>query len=300
MNGGSTISSVSDFFPPGGGVGSAHDERPPSLNGIHGHASSSSPASSLDSGSMFITGLDHAQNFEASLRASFTIREIVDRLDANERAMREVQRALLDVDRKVNLLVERAVAASIPPPEFSNPFATHNGSSFSSPPALNGFSNGPRGSIIGNVAPNQAAPADDISVLSHKLSSLTTSVDQLLAIQQQPPHTPLNHSPQPNEVLSMHGHGIIPGNGAAMGLSLPIAPRNGTPRIPVTPTRTWSTGNLDLPLRLTDQLSSPLGRNIDNSGLRDKRRSVSSLLRRDSAAVRLFDSLGRPRAVQSH
>ncbi|PCH41386.1 nucleoside triphosphate hydrolase protein [Wolfiporia cocos MD-104 SS10] len=45
--------------------------------------------------------------------------------------------------------------------------------------------------------------------------------------------------------------------------------------------RTWSVGNLELPLRANDSPPGPIGR--QDSIFRDKRRSVSGLLRRDSA-----------------
>lgn len=254
------------------------NSRSSSFTSAHTHLMSSSPASSLDSGSMFTSNGDLAASFDAQLRAAPAFREVLDRFDTHERAIRELQRAVQDIDRKVNLLVERAVAQTASsPPEFSNPFATGPQSSFSVP-NMNGFT-GPRGSIIGNIAPNQPAPQDDISVISHRLNSLSTSVDQLLAIQtQQPPNGPmLTQSPQPNDLLSTRG--MMPPN-APMGLGIPG--RTG-PRLPGPPLRTWSTGTLDIPMRSNEQLAGHLGR--QDSGLRDKRRSVSGLLRRDSTAV---------------
>lgn len=251
------------------------NSRSSSFNSMHNHLMSSSPASSLDSGSIFSTNIDLNANFDTHLRASPAFHEVLDRLDKHERAIRDLHRSMQDVNRKVDLLVERAVAQASSPPEFSNPFAGNAASSFSTP-QMNGFS-GPRGSIVGNIAPNQPAPGDDISVISHRLNSLSTSVDQLLAIQQQ--NGPmLTQSPQPNDLMA--GRGLIP-QIAAMGLGIPG--RTG-PRLPAPPTRTWSTGNLDIPVRPNEQLGGPLGR-ID-PGLRDKRRSVSGLLRRDSTAVR--------------
>ncbi|KIP12874.1 hypothetical protein PHLGIDRAFT_61228 [Phlebiopsis gigantea 11061_1 CR5-6] len=67
-----------------------------------------------------------------------------------------------------------------------------------------------------------------------------------------------------------------------MGAGLAI-PGRATPRLSVGPARTWSTGTLDLPMRSSEQLSAPLGRT--DTSMRDKRRSVSTLLRRDSTAT---------------
>lgn len=256
------------------------NSRSSSFTSAHNHLMSSSPASSLDSGSIFTSSLDQPPSFDAQMRAAPAMRELLDRFDTHERALRELHRALQDVDRKVNLLVERVVAqATSSPPEFSNPFASNTPASFP-PTNMNGL-NGPRGSIVGNIAPNQAAPQDDISMISNRLNSLTTSVDQLLAIQTQQAQngSVLTQSPQLNDMLTVRG--LIPSSNPPMGLGIPG--RTG-PRLPVPPSRTWSTGTLDLPMRSSEQLSGPLGR-ID-PGLRDKRRSVSGLLRRDSTAVR--------------
>lgn len=254
------------------------NSRSSSFNSVHNnnHIMSSSPASSLDSGSIFSNNIDVNANFDAHLRVSPAFHEVLDRLDKHDRNLREIFHSLQDVTRKVDLLVERAFVQANSPPEFSNPFAGNTASSFS-PPSMNGFS-GPRGSIIGNIPPNQPAPADDISVISHRLSSLSTSVDQLLAIQQQSQNgAVLTQSPQPNDLMA--GRGMIP-QAAAMGLGIPG--RTG-PRLPAPPARTWSTGNLDIPMRLNEQLPGPLGR--ADPGLRDKRRSIAGLLRRDSTAT---------------
>lgn len=232
---------------------------------------------------MFISDGDLAATFDAQLRNSALFRDVLDRLDIHERAIGQVQHVAQDIDRKVNILVDRAgaqvtQAAVNSPPKFSDPFASSARPSFSVPQP-SGFTEH-RGSIVGNIPPNQPAPQDDISAISHRLNSLTTSVDWLLAIQTQ--HAPngavLSQSPQPNDLLAMRG--MLPLQPAA-GLGIPGCTG---PRLPVPRTRTWSTGNLDI-MRSSKQLTGPLGR-VDN-GMRDKRRSVSGLLRRDSMAVRL-------------
>ena len=61
------------------------------------------------------------------------------------------------------------------------------------------------------------------------------------------------------------------------------------PRRPGPPMRTWSAGNLDLPMRTTDSPTGSLSR--ADTAFRDKRRSVTNLLRRDSAVVRTLPLL---------
>ncbi len=51
-------------------------------------------------------------NFEAQLKASPIFRETMDRLLLCEYTTREIQRDLGDINRKVNLLVERALGIS--------------------------------------------------------------------------------------------------------------------------------------------------------------------------------------------
>lgn len=220
-------------------------------------ALTSSPVSS--SGSLFTPSHDlQALSFEAQLKASPVIHEILDRLVRCEYSTREIQRDLADVQRKVNLLVERSLGTS--KPEFKDPFATGNGSS---------FSNGPRPSL-GNIAPNQAAPADDVTTISQRLNTLTSSVGQLLALQTQ--HIQ-SSSGLPVEMTSPH---MMSNNQSILGHGLPT--RSG-PRVSNPPMRTWSAGTLDLPLRQPDSVAR------QEAIPRDKRRSVSGLLRRDSSGV---------------
>lgn len=250
---------------------------------------SASPVSSLDSGSHFTPNNESQfQSFEAQLKASPMIHDILDRLVRCEYSTREIQRDLGDVHRKVNLLVEWSKPAAQPPqstqPEFKDPFAVNaNGASFSS------ASMGPRASM-GNIAPNQPAPSDDISTISQRLNTLTSSVGQLLALQTQ------QHM-QSNAALS--NHALIganspqadqsPGmmsNASMLGHGLPTRPDlRPSPRMPNPPMRTWSAGTLDLPMR------PPIPDIGRQDGLsRDKRRSVSGLLRRDSSSVRISNS----------
>lgn len=236
-----------------------------------GGLNSSSPVSSLGSGSHFSPGYDNQTNvFDMQLRASPLIRDILDRLARCEISAREIQHDLGEVHHKVNLLLERALVANAQP-EFKDPFA----------PGLsgNGFSPqfAPRPSIS-NIAPNQVPPVDDITTISQRLNTLTTSVGQLLALQTQQlqANTDLRNSfvmnaPQgdiaPNQILPS-----VMANHSSLGHGLPNRQDIGlSPRSPNPPLRTWSAGNLDLSMR--QELVS-----------RDKRRSTIAL-RRESLSV---------------
>ncbi|PSS37379.1 hypothetical protein PHLCEN_2v781 [Hermanssonia centrifuga] len=266
--------------------------RTPSFNSGPTHFMSSSPSSFSDSGSLFTPSVDLPTNFESQLKASPLINEMLDRLARYEYASREIHRDLTDFRGKFDLLVERTINANanIAPPEFRDPFASPT-PSFSMP----GFHNvnGPRSSIIGNIAPNQAAPPDDISVISHRLNSLSTPVDQLLALSTHQaqvggslqPTSVLRQSPQPNDLLGRRT--MAPPNTVNLGHGLPIgADIRTTPRIPGPPMRTWSAGTLDLPIP-----TGSIGR--ADSGLRNKRRSVTGLLRRGSAVADAFATSSR-------
>lgn len=257
-----------------------------SQNGPNFHAgafTASSPVSSLGSG-----GVDHHMSFEAQLKSSPMIHDILDRLVRCEYSTREVQRELGDMQRKINLLVERSLGASSQP-EFKDPFAAPNGNGngFTSPPL-----NGPRPSI-GNIAPNQPAPSDDFSTISQRLNTLTSSVGQLLALQTQQHMQPTNADIRNNSVIGMNApqgeiapNQMMPppqmSNSAMLGHGLPQRPDlRPSPRPPNPPMRTWSAGTLELPIRSSDP-------NVGRPGptSQDKRRSVTGLQRRESSGVR--------------
>ncbi|KAF8076320.1 P-loop containing nucleoside triphosphate hydrolase protein [Lyophyllum atratum] len=256
----------------------------------YGGRTSLSPVSSLDSGSQFNPSMDHlAQTFEAQLKASPIIHDILNRLVQCEYTTREIHRDLGDMHHKVNLLVERTLGNNSQP-EFKDPFApaNTNGHSFSSPPLSGPRQNGPRPSL-GNIAPNQPAPSDDISTISQRLNTLTSSVGQLLAIQTQHIQS-TNNDTRSNSMagLNTHNGDIAPNqtippstisNPAILGHGLPLRPEmRSSARHSNPPLRTWSAGTLDLPIRPSDP---NIGRQDNN--LRDKRRSVTGLLRRDSS-----------------
>ncbi|KAL0949765.1 hypothetical protein HGRIS_009804 [Hohenbuehelia grisea] len=263
---------------------------------------SSSPVSSLDSGSHFAgSHLDNVRTFEEQLQASPLIHNILVRLERWEHTTREIQKDLGDVNRKVDILVHRALGSQTQmhnargdlngQPEFKDPFAQNAGPF--SPPLR-----GPRASV-GNIAPNQSAPSDDISTISQRLNTLTSSVGQLLAIQTQQiqtnamPNERIMGSQQdiaPNKTLPQHAspqtglpqHGLT--NLAMLGHGLPNRPElRPSPRAPNLPMRTWSAGNLDLPMRPSDP--NVLRQDAMLRGVDNKRRSVSALLRRESSGV---------------
>ncbi|KAF8558910.1 hypothetical protein OG21DRAFT_1503868 [Imleria badia] len=258
-----------------------NSSRPSSSFNTNGPFASSSPDSSLDSGSQFTSGGDLSQNLDAQLKTSPLIQDIIERLLRCEFTAQEVQRELRDVHRKVDFLVERSFntvpQAASSQPEFKDPFAPPGGQSATSLTI-------PRASFSAGIAPNQSPPPDDIS---QRLNTLTTSVGQLLALQTQQhlqgasalgrltPHTPELPQNQP------FGGNISP-NPALLGHGLPNRPElRAPPRAPNPPTRTWSAGNLDLPLRV-DNVAT-LGRSDPG---RDKRRSVTGgLMRRESVGI---------------
>ena len=269
----------------------------------NGAFTSSSPVSSLDSASQF--NLSNEHSLEAQLKALPLIHDILDRLVRCEYSTREIQRDLGDVHRKVNLLVERSLNTNNNPhmmnsqPEFKDPFAPAglNTQPFNAP-ASNGF----RGSMSGNIAPNQTAPSDDIGQISQRLNTLTTSVGQLLALQTQQhvratnsnivnaQKTGGNNHQQQQDLAhnQMHPHPMQSNANNMLGHGLPNRPDLRTPsRAPIPPMRTWSAGTLDLPMRPSD--SGSLGRS--NDLMRDKRRSVTGgpiaagLMRRESTGV---------------
>ncbi|KAF9263470.1 hypothetical protein L218DRAFT_959028 [Marasmius fiardii PR-910] len=238
---------------------------------------SSSPVSSLDSSSQFAPSVDSfpSQSFEEQLKASGLFKDILDRLVRCEFTTRQIQNDLGDINSKINLLISRSLQSQTSgQPEFKDPFASG---------PSNFTANGPRGSV-GNIAPNQVAPLDDISTITQRLNTLTSSVGQLLALQTQ--HIQ-NTSAIPNQAALVGSAGTqldinpaIVSNPALLGHGIPgrsdVRP---SPRVPNQPMRTWSTGTLDLPVRPVD--ANP----ARQDPLRDKRRSVTSLLRRDSAGV---------------
>ncbi|KAJ7507736.1 hypothetical protein B0H11DRAFT_2314048 [Mycena galericulata] len=253
---------TSSYFP-------AYERTPPVA--VNNGSSFNAPGGLISSspGSHFTANTDQAA-FDAQLKASPLIHDILDRLVRCEYTTREIQRDVGDMQRKVNLMVERSLGIG-GQPEFKDPFAVNgNGHSFSSPPL-----NAPRPSV-GNIAPNQSNPSDDLVSVSQRLDMLTASVGQLTAASHQihASISPLTNNsmmgsgtPQldlaPNQMMSPPGVS----NSSMLGHGLPNRPDlRPSPRAPNSPMRTWSAGTLDLPMRPSDPTRQ-------DAMLRDKRRS---------------------------
>lgn len=253
---------------------------------------SSSPVSSLGSASQFAGSIDGtAPTFDVQLKTSPFMHDLLDRLIRCENSTREIQRDVNDIHRKVNLLLERALTTNMQPaqPEFKDPFASPNGNTLSTTLSL------PRPSI-GNIAPNQhAPPIEDVSAITQRLNTLTTSVGQLLALQTQQMQQSGHPLESRNSIIGLGPPQDIPPNQVVTPLSPPSLMAHTlsnrpdlrpAPRQPNTPMRTWSSGSLEVPIRASESAISRQEPNV-----RDKpRRSVSGLLRRDSSGV--IDSPG--------
>jgi translation initiation factor 4A len=214
------------------------------------------------------------------------INDILERLVRCEISTREIHRNLNDVHRKVDILLDRSMGFTSQP-EFKDPFApASSSSSISGPPSAMS-----RLSISGNLAPNQQ-PSDDIIQISQRLNTLTSSVGQLLALQTQQHMQGVGPTLAGSQLATIGPSQDIPPNqlltpplplsGNVLGHTLPNRPEIRASRTPNPPMRTWSAGSLDLPVRPSDNLSALRG---SDALLRDKRRSVSGLVRRDSAGV---------------
>src|SRR6266403_945098 len=254
-------------------IGIQNRSRSPFSNNMA--VASSSPVSSLGSGGQFTSNMDYSSNFEAQLRASPVINDILERLARCEISTRDIHRNLNDVHRKVDILLDRSTGYTSQP-EFKDPFATS-----SSPSSMSGPASGiARLSISSNLAPNQQ-PSDDIIQISQRLNTLTSSVGQLLALQthqhmqsvgpalggSQIAHIGSSQDISPNQLLTPP----LSLSGNVLSHTLPSRPELRAQRTPNPPLRTWSAGSLDLPMRPSDSLSVLRG---SDTLLRDKRRSV--------------------------
>jgi hypothetical protein len=84
-------------------IGIQNRSRSPFSNNL---AIASSPVSSLGSGGQFTSNMDYPSSFEAQLRASPVINDILERLVRCEISTREIHRNLNDVHRKVDILLD--------------------------------------------------------------------------------------------------------------------------------------------------------------------------------------------------
>ncbi|CAE7106008.1 unnamed protein product [Rhizoctonia solani] len=172
-----------------------------------------------------------AASFDAHAKASPFLNDILDRLIRCEYANRDIHEELRRIADSVAFLVERR------DPPLNNPLAQ--------------------------------SQSDDLKQLNQRVSALTASVSQLMAIQTQ------SHMQNMNAGFSGAPSPVTP----QLNLLDPPQPHSinrQAPRGPM-PVRTWSSGSID-----------PTGRGLaPDSAIRgpDKRRSVTSLIRRDSASA---------------
>src|SRR5258708_39068615 len=113
-------------------IGIQNRSRSPFSNNLA--IAASSPVSSLDSGGQFTSNMDYPSSFEAQLRASPVINDILERLARCEISTREIHRNLNDVHRKVDILLDRSTGFTSQP-EFKDPFAPASSPSSVSVPA---------------------------------------------------------------------------------------------------------------------------------------------------------------------
>jgi len=224
--------------------------------------------------------------FENQLKASPFISELLDRLVRCESSTRQIQTDLGTMHRKVNFLVENALNKPAPQPEFQDPF-----SSSGLAPNSNGL--GPRASMmhrpsVGNIAPNQLAPTEDVAHIATHLSALTNSVNQLLGLQSGLPAASNFNAGSfgRKSVAGLPPMDIAPhqvGNAGMLASGFHNPSRSDMrppPRQQNVGMRTWSSGTLDHPVRSSEpNLLRP-----DNMAGKP-RRSVAGLMRRDSSTI---------------
>ena len=261
-------------------------------NNIYPPKASSSPSSSLDSTGFSNAAMDQL-SFDAQLKASPLINDIVKRLIRYESNVAEIKRGLDEVNRKVDSLLDQSTASHTP--EFNDPFApgnivTLNGSRPSLALAPHQLPSNP-------IAPNQiltqngSAP-DEVGQISQRLNALTSSVGQLLALQTQQIQATsagLQTAPSlsgisPDAITTQPIGPSLSQHMLGNGFPSTRSELRNPPRHPSQPMRTWSAGSLDLPPRgSVDSATATTTR--QETLLRDKRRSTVALLRRDSAGV---------------
>lgn len=258
-------------------------------NNIYAPNASSSP-SSLDSAG-FSTAVMDQFTFDAQLKTSPLINDIVRRLIRYENNLVEIKRNLDEVNRKVDSLLDQPTMNHAP--EFNDPFspgniATLNGSrpSLALPHQL------PSNSIAPNQIPTlNGSATDEVGQISQRLNVLTSSVGQLLALQTQQIQATSASLPTASSLSGIPPDVITQPIGPSLsqhmlgnGLPSTRSELRNSPRHPPQPMRTWSAGSLDLPARGTTD-SSAAATTRQDTLLRDKRRSTVALLRRDSLGV---------------
>jgi translation initiation factor 4A len=233
--------------------------------------------------------LDHNQTLDSQIKTSPFLHDILDRVIRTEYAQRDLSRELGVLTNKINFLVERLEHADARRSFSASPIPGIVNHNMAISP-LGGGNGIHRDSISGNGGREDGD-------ISKRLDALTSSVQQILMIQQHGHNSNGNngshHHPPfhgngplspPGGVLGPSGFDGMPsnmnmGNGSGIMGGPPNRPHS---RNPPPPVRTWSAGSLDMPLRGDAHLSRP-------ELLNQKRRSVvGNLNRRDSAAVRIL------------
>jgi len=256
------------------------------------YAPRTSPSSSLDSTGFSNAAMDQL-SFDAQLKASPLINDIVKRLIRYESNLAEIKRNLDEVNRKVDALLDQSTGGNAP--EFNDPFAPGNIATLNgSRPSL---ALAPHQLPPNSIAPNQilaqsgSAP-DDVGQISQRLNVLTSSVGQLLALQTQQIQATSASLPtasslsgiSPDVITTQPIGPSLSQHMLGNGLPSTRSDLRSSPRHPPQPMRTWSAGSLELPPRGSVD-SSAATTTRQETLLRDKRRSTVALLRRDSAGV---------------
>ncbi len=229
---------------------------------------SSSPSSVRSMGGIeaMVNATNGGGQFDSQAKSSPFINDLLDRLIRCEYSTSSIQREVGELNRKMSLLLDR-----IPVP------TGENGPPQSLTPTGNMYFQ--NGSSTSSLVRDKD---DEIRQLNQRVSTLTTSVTQLMQAQS---HSQIQSM---NAGLPYTGTPDLPGGGfGARGDS----GNRASPRAPI-PIRTWSSGSMEIGLGMGNP--GPIGRGPD-IGLggasggppmsRGKRQSVISLGRRDSAGV---------------
>lgn len=295
---------------------------------------SSSPSSVRSIGNMS----ELASNpFDAQAKASPFINDLLDRLIRCEYSTSNIQREIGDINRKMNILLDSLVGGGVHRPDVNgdshstSPIAGNTVTPTAGTPGINAtarlgdnglysFKNASSTSSL--LLGSPAAPGgprdrdrerdEEIRQLNVRISTLNTSVTQLLQAQSQAQIQNMNAG-LGGASPAVLGSGFNGNAGMGMGMGtpnlsgtpdLPQTPMGGiggrgadmglgnrpSPRAPI-PVRTWSSGSLDVGPALA---AGAAGRGGVGPGLlQDKRRSIISLGRRDSTGVCAMFKLAR-------
>ncbi|KAG9016251.1 hypothetical protein FRB90_003605 [Tulasnella sp. 427] len=282
---------------------------------------SSSPSSVRSSGGHLPDPLQGS--FDGQAKASPFINDLLDRLIRCEYSNSNIQREISDLSRKMNLLLEHVLSnpsTANGKPDVNrdahgtSPLAGNSVTPTAGTPGIGGGSLGniysfPNASstsslVLQSPTPNSVRERerdDEIRQLNQRISHLNSSVTQLLQAQINAgignstanlgPGFPGSSGSGPNGLGGLSGTPDLPQNpmGLAAARDMGIGNR-ASPRAPI-PVRTWSSSSLEMGLNMpnTPQSGGVGGMRPDPSAgsamLRDKRRSVMTIGRRDSSGT---------------